>query len=100
MVTRMAIAWLCAAAAMLCACANDDIPVRPISTVEVGIPILENCQAPAALARTPIAAPVFISPTNPAARMALDEPNSLLLRKLLVDRETRLNAWEKWGLRL
>lgn len=85
---------------LLTGCSDKQQMIGPVRTVEVKVPFLEQKVPPAELLRTPIPAdqlPEFVAPTNPAASSCLTPKGEPQIRSLFIDRESKLDAWEKWG---
>lgn len=82
---------------MVSGCARTPEPA--IQVKEVYIPVAQTVKPPEALYRGPIPMvdlPVFVSPSDPTASSCLAPPGEGKLRRLMVDREKRLDGWEKW----
>lgn len=81
-------------------CSPQPEKTPEVRVVEISVPILEIRPIPAGLIREPILVtqiPVFTTPKNPAASSCLTAEGEALLRMIAVDREARLEAWEKWA---
>jgi hypothetical protein len=75
-------------------------PEPLIVTKEVDIPVGQPLAPPSELKRVPwppAAFPLFVAPTDPRATSALTVDGEKNLRALMMDREARIDAWEKWG---
>lgn len=96
--TAAAIALLLA----LTACGDGNAQMdRPVRVVEKSVPIIEIRPVPEELLRTPIPAdqlPVFVAKDDPAASSCLTPDAEAKLRMIMIDRESRIEAWEKWGI--
>lgn len=72
-----------------------------VRVVEKSVPVLEIRPVPEELLRKPVPAdqiPVFLPIGSPAASSCLSPEGEARLRLLMIDRESRLEAWEKWGI--
>lgn len=99
---RFIIGWAIAAVIGImllsgCAPAPRDPLVR---VVEKSVPVAEIRPVPPELIRTRLSSgmlPEFVPAGHPAATSCLTPEGEARLRVLLIDRESRLEAWEKWG---
>jgi hypothetical protein len=85
-------------APVLCGCATRPPEVR-VRVVENKIPVPVPVKIPDGL-KTPFALgelPIFIPPSAPGARVALDEEGAARMRILLRDLVERVNVWETWA---
>ena len=89
------IAILCLFA--LAACSPAPVPEPIVRTVEVKVPVIQYRTAPASLKRTPITMPKWIFPSDAAATSCVSIDGENLYKSYVIDRETRLDVWEKSG---
>ncbi len=86
---------------LLTGCSNSsDARVAPVHTQDVFVPILDHRTVPPEILRTPVPAadiPFFLRPGDKAATSCLAPSGEAKVRALLIDRENRLDWWEKWG---
>ena len=72
--------------------------VRVVETVEVKVPTLvSRVPPPELLAPLTPPLPVFVPPADPEASSALTAEGERLLRALIEDLLTRIDAWRTWA---
>jgi hypothetical protein len=84
---------------LLSACDRPKDTVLPVRVVEKSVPIIEIRPVPEELMRKPVPAdqlPTFIPP-GVSSSSCLSPEGEARLRIIMIDRESRLEAWEKWG---
>ncbi len=72
--------------------------IREVQTVEVKVPVTVQRKPPAELLaplQPPL--PTFVEPANPEASSALTVEGERLLRALIEDLLTRIDAWKTWA---
>lgn len=90
------------ACVLLAGCGAKTVPppqiIREVQTVEVKVPVQVQRTPPAELL-IPIAPPlpVFVEPANPEASSALTAEGERLLRGLIEELLTRIEAWRAWA---
>jgi hypothetical protein len=98
----MAIASVAIVAIMLLSSCADPHQTEPVvRVVEKSVPIVEIRPVPEELLRKTVPIdqiPVFAAPGSPATTSCLTAEGEARLRVLMIDRESRLQAWEKWGI--
>lgn len=83
------------------ACSPAKEFVAPVDTVEVLVPVIAGRTAPAELVNDKIPQgdlPVFVSPLTPGATSCLAPSGETQLKAIMRNRESRLDAWQKWGI--
>ena len=85
---------------LLTGCGTKDNRVRPVDTVDVALPILEDRPAPEELKFKPWPEdqlPLWVEPTNPAATSCLTPDGEAKRRAMDADVVGKVLGWEKWG---
>lgn len=72
--------------------------IREVQTVEIKVPVTVQRTPPAELL-TPLQPPlpIFVEPANPEASSALTAEGERLLRGLIEELLTRIEAWKTWA---
>lgn len=82
-------------------CTKPEDRPRPVRTVEVVTPILEERPVPADLLFKPVPdaeLPEWVAPGHPGATSCLTPEGEAKKRILDTGTVGKLNAWEKWGI--
>jgi hypothetical protein len=85
---------------ILAGCGNKEMPHRVIDIVDVNVPILERATAPKELFRTKLPAtslPRWVAPTDPTATACIGQPGEVMLKSLMLNRESLLDGWESYA---
>jgi len=82
---------------ILAACEPAKAPESIVRTVEVKVPVTTYRKPPASLKRVPIEMPFMLPPTDKTVTSCMNPAGEDLFKSYVIDRETRLDIWEKSG---